>query len=188
MRVLSQPSQAVAAETDTIFYDGNCGLCHRGVRFVMKRDADRKAFRFAPLQGTTFAAKVSPERLAELPDTMMVQTRDGRMLLRSSAWAYILQRLGDAGGSRVRCYALSHGRFGTLSTVGWLGLAIASSLVPWGRARLHLRWSERDSIRRSDRFKTSGSGDVRGYGNPGRRQTEPQPGSDAQERGNSLDR
>jgi len=81
--------------TDTIFYDGDCGLCHRGVRFVMNRDADGKAFRFAPLSGKTFSAL----SLAALPDTMVVQTRDGRVLLQSSAWAYILQRLG--GGWRL---------------------------------------------------------------------------------------
>ena len=81
----------MAPQTDTIFFDGGCGLCHRGVRFVMRRDAEGKAFRFAPLQGETFA-RARP--LDDLPETMVVQTSDGRFLLRSSAWVYILRRLG----------------------------------------------------------------------------------------------
>jgi len=86
------------SETDTIFYDGDCGLCHRGVRFIMKRDTGGKAFRFAPLTGKTFSESL-PGGLAALPDTMVVQTRNGRVLLQSSAWAYILHRLG--GGWRL---------------------------------------------------------------------------------------
>lgn len=33
-----------------IFFDGQCALCHRSVRFVFKRD-NRKEFYFAPLFG-----------------------------------------------------------------------------------------------------------------------------------------
>jgi predicted DCC family thiol-disulfide oxidoreductase YuxK len=36
-----------------IFFDGECGLCHGFVQFVMKRDRSR-AFWFAPLQGDTY--------------------------------------------------------------------------------------------------------------------------------------
>ena len=81
--------------TDTIFYDGGCGLCHRGVRFVMQRDRQGKAFRFAPLQGETFARN---KPLDHVPASMVVQTRDGRVLLRSSAWVYVLRRLGGRWG------------------------------------------------------------------------------------------
>ena len=39
-----------ARTTETLFYDGQCGLCHRAVRFLLAEDrAPGGAFRFAPL-------------------------------------------------------------------------------------------------------------------------------------------
>src|SRR5262249_20173935 len=38
-----------SAATETIFYDGGCGLCHRTVRFVLSEDASGCTFNFAPL-------------------------------------------------------------------------------------------------------------------------------------------
>ena len=35
-----------------VLYDGECGLCDRGVRFLLPRDRAR-VLTFAPLQGTT---------------------------------------------------------------------------------------------------------------------------------------
>ena len=98
MTVPLHPS-AVLVETDRIFYDGDCGLCDRGVRFVLSRDPGGKAFRFAPLQGDTFRKSLPPALLPALPDSMLVQTRDGRVLMQSDAWVHILDRLG--GGWRL---------------------------------------------------------------------------------------
>jgi predicted DCC family thiol-disulfide oxidoreductase YuxK len=81
---------------ETMFYDGHCGLCHRAVRFVLAEDADGSRFRFAPLQGATFEAAVPPSQQAGLPDSVVVQTADGRILTRSAAFLHILQRLGGA--------------------------------------------------------------------------------------------
>jgi predicted DCC family thiol-disulfide oxidoreductase YuxK len=77
-----------------LFYDGHCGLCHRAVKFVLKHDRSGRTFRFAPLQGATFAARVAMERRAGLPDSVVVQTRDGALLVRSNAFLHILRRLG----------------------------------------------------------------------------------------------
>src|SRR3954447_10402285 len=90
---------AVLAETDRIFYDGDCGLCDRGIRFVLNRDLGGKAFRFAPLQGDTFRKSLPSALIPVLPDSMLVQTRDGRLLMKSEAWVHILHRLG--GGWRL---------------------------------------------------------------------------------------
>jgi predicted DCC family thiol-disulfide oxidoreductase YuxK len=84
---------AAPPETETIFYDGHCGLCHRTVRFVLKRDS-RGLFRYAPLQGTTFEQRVPPAQRPSLPDSVVVLTGDGRLLARSSAILYICRRLG----------------------------------------------------------------------------------------------
>jgi predicted DCC family thiol-disulfide oxidoreductase YuxK len=88
-----------AQESEYIFYDGHCGLCHRAVKFVLKHDRSGNAFRFAPLQGETIQSYIPAERRASLPDTFVVLTRDGTLLMRSNASLHILERLG--GGWRI---------------------------------------------------------------------------------------
>lgn len=44
-----------------VFFDGNCGLCDRSVRWIMRRD-HAGVFRFAPLQGETYAAIDDPSK------------------------------------------------------------------------------------------------------------------------------
>ena len=77
-----------------LFYDGHCGLCHRAVKFVLRHDPDGRAFRFAPLQGDTFQALVPPHRRAGLPDSVVILTRDGALLVRSNAFLHIFRELG----------------------------------------------------------------------------------------------
>ena len=84
---------------DLLFYDGGCGLCHRTVTFALARDRDGSRFRFAPLGGSTFTGVVAPEAVAELPDSIVLRTADGRTLVRSGAVLHILERLG--GGWRA---------------------------------------------------------------------------------------
>ena len=83
---------------EVLFYDGHCALCHGAVKFVLKRDRSGKAFRFAPLQGSTFHSRVAPERRANLPDSIVVLTNEGALLVRSDAFVHISRRLG--GGWR----------------------------------------------------------------------------------------
>ena len=80
--------------SEYIFYDGHCGLCHWAVKFVLKHDRNGQAFRFAPLQGPTFEARVPAEQRAGLPDSIVVLTHDGALLVRSNAFLHILRRLG----------------------------------------------------------------------------------------------
>jgi predicted DCC family thiol-disulfide oxidoreductase YuxK len=71
-----------------LFYDGECGLCHRAVRFVLSEDLDAMC-KLAPLQGETFAALELPA----VPDSIAL--KDGeRILWRSSAVVSLLCRLG----------------------------------------------------------------------------------------------
>ena len=72
-----------------LFYDGRCGLCHSAVKFVLKHDR-RALFRFAPLHGELASRRLP----ARLPDTMVVETESGNLLMRSCAWICILDRLG----------------------------------------------------------------------------------------------
>jgi predicted DCC family thiol-disulfide oxidoreductase YuxK len=80
---------------ETVFYDGDCGFCHRSVSFILKRDHDA-AFRFAPLFGPTFLAMIAPAERQGLPDSLVVKCRDGRLLTRSAAALYIAGHLGAA--------------------------------------------------------------------------------------------
>ncbi len=73
-------------------------MCHRAVKFVLKHDRDGQAFRFAPLQGETFLARVAEERRAGLPDSVVVLTREGDLLVRSAAFLHIFRKLGGAWG------------------------------------------------------------------------------------------
>ncbi len=86
-------------ETEILYYDGQCGLCHRGVKFVLKHDRSGAAFRFAPLQGVKFHRRVPVGQRAALPDSMAVETAAGSLLIRSDALVHILRRLG--GGWRI---------------------------------------------------------------------------------------
>ena len=80
---------------DLVLFDGDCGLCHRTVLFAIARDRDGSRFRFAPLAGETAARAIAPDVRARLPDSLVVLTRDGRMLVRSRAALRILARSGS---------------------------------------------------------------------------------------------
>ncbi len=82
-----------SASVERVYYDGECGLCQRTVRFLLAEDREQR-LRFAPLQGETFAREVPGELRANLPDSIVVQTADGRVLTRSSAVLHVLQGLG----------------------------------------------------------------------------------------------
>jgi predicted DCC family thiol-disulfide oxidoreductase YuxK len=69
-----------AGEPDLVLYDGDCGLCHRSVRFLLTEDVRGDKFRFAPL--------------GEASDTIIVRTAKGDEFRRSSAVLYCWERLG----------------------------------------------------------------------------------------------
>jgi predicted DCC family thiol-disulfide oxidoreductase YuxK len=95
----------MAPDAEIVFYDGHCGLCDRAVRFVLKHDRSGRAFRFAPLQGTTYPSRVSAEQRARLPNSIVVLTRNGDVLTRSDAFVHIFRRLG--GGWKTLAGALA---------------------------------------------------------------------------------
>lgn len=80
----------------TVFYDGHCGLCHRGVKFALRRDANGSRFRFAPLQGATLRERLDTESIAALPDSIVLLDADGTLRVKSDATLAILSRIGGA--------------------------------------------------------------------------------------------
>ena len=81
--------------TDRLLYDGDCGLCHHAVNFVLEHDASGSAFRFTPLQAERVSTDL-PQGVtrAELPDSVIVITERDEVLVKSDAALYIGKRLG----------------------------------------------------------------------------------------------
>jgi predicted DCC family thiol-disulfide oxidoreductase YuxK len=77
---------------ERVFYDGSCALCHRAVRFVLLHDP-HGAFRFAPREGELFRSRAEALGATGLPDSLVLETADGRLLVRSAAVIHVLRRL-----------------------------------------------------------------------------------------------
>lgn len=93
--VSTEPASPVPISRDEhIFYDGTCGVCHWAVGLVARHDPEGRTFRFAPLGGETFVAALDESLRRELPDSMLVHTDDGRLLMRTTGVVHILKRLG----------------------------------------------------------------------------------------------
>ena len=83
-----------AASPARVFYDGNCGLCHRFVRLLLAEDLDGRSFRFAPLDSAAARSAFDERERASLPDSVVVKTAEGATLNRSRGSLHLLARLG----------------------------------------------------------------------------------------------
>lgn len=81
---------------EIVFYDGACGLCHRTVRFLLVRDPGGDRFLYAPIGGATFGERITAARRSALPDSIVVLTEGGSLLVRSRAVLHLAGRLGGA--------------------------------------------------------------------------------------------
>jgi len=75
-----------------VLYDGECGLCHRSVKFILRHEADHE-LRFAPLQGELAATLRArhPNIPANLDTVVLVA--NGRAYLRSKAFLHVAKHL-----------------------------------------------------------------------------------------------
>lgn len=95
-----RPLTGPATDPACLFYDGDCGFCHRSVRFILSEDLGTPSelrLRFAPLGSETFQRTLAahPDLDPEaLPDSILLVTEDARMLTRSAAVLEIASRLG----------------------------------------------------------------------------------------------
>jgi len=80
-----------------MYYDGRCGLCHRSVKFVLARD-DAARFHYAPLESDGFRRAIPARVRAGLPDSVVIVTSAGRVLVRSDGLVHVLGRLGGVWG------------------------------------------------------------------------------------------
>ena len=81
-------------EYDIIFYDGTCAMCHGFVLFLIRHDPDGRKFRFSTRAGPTFQSHIDPETQRSLPQSIVVYTREGKILVRSEGSFYLLSRIG----------------------------------------------------------------------------------------------
>ncbi len=78
-----------------LFYDGRCALCHKAVRLAVRHDRGRPPVRFAPIGGPSFERLLASLGRPELPDSLLVLTASGELLVRSEAALYLARRAGS---------------------------------------------------------------------------------------------
>ena len=78
---------------ETVFFDGSCGLCSGAIRFLVAEDAYGR-FDYSPLDSDEFRSSLSEPERRGLPDSVVVLTTDGRVLVRSRAILHAAARLG----------------------------------------------------------------------------------------------
>jgi predicted DCC family thiol-disulfide oxidoreductase YuxK len=87
-----------AAAKPVVFYDGECGLCHFSVAFLLARDPEGR-LRFAMLQGA-YAAERVPEELRDVGPNggvvLLEPGKGGRISTRSLAALRALAYLGSS--------------------------------------------------------------------------------------------
>lgn len=89
------------APAPIVFYDGDCGLCNRSVRYLLKFRKKNQPIYFAALQ-SVFAKNFFVHRKEPLPDlsSIVVWTND-RFLYKSNAAIYISRFLRFHSGFRL---------------------------------------------------------------------------------------
>jgi predicted DCC family thiol-disulfide oxidoreductase YuxK len=129
---MSKPSE----KQPIILYDGVCGLCNRGVQFLLKRDK-RGQLQFASLQ-SDFAAKVlgrhgiNPKDLDTVHVVVNHDRPEEKILGRSDA---VLRAWHELGGS-------------------WKLLSSISSIIPRGLRDLVYRFVATNRYRVFGKFET----------------------------------
>lgn len=99
-------SELQEPDPPVLFFDGVCGLCNSTVDFAMRHDRNGRVL-FAPLQGTTAAARLDEADTQNLDTVVMIEA--GRTFRRSTAIVRLLRQLG-----------------GVWTFLGWL-----LWLIPW---------------------------------------------------------
>lgn len=86
-------SSSPRPDAPLLFYDGDCGVCHMWVRFLLWADPGGDV-RFAPLGGDSFERHIPATEREALPDSLVLVTTDGRVLTRSAAVLALLEGMG----------------------------------------------------------------------------------------------
>ena len=109
-----------------VFFDGECGLCDRVVRWLMRLDT-RGQLQFAPLQGETARERLTPELVRDL--STLVAWSDGVSWTHSDALRQILAVLGRPIWLRLTLAATPR--------------ALRDAIYRWIAANRHRWWGAR---------------------------------------------
>jgi predicted DCC family thiol-disulfide oxidoreductase YuxK len=77
----------------TLYYDGECGFCHRVIRFLLAEDK-KDIISFSPLQGQHIKTKFSQSERDAFPDSIVLVTENRTVFLKSSAVCTMLISMG----------------------------------------------------------------------------------------------
>lgn len=97
-----------------LFFDGDCGLCNRTVRFLIRRDGHKRRLYFAPLQGNTAKAIVPSEYRESLATVVYNRAhveKKHSLHIRSDAVLLALIDIGGIGRFVAKCLRLLPIRF-----------------------------------------------------------------------------
>ncbi len=78
---------------ETIFYDGNCALCHSVIRLALS-EMPRGRYTFSPLQGKLFENAIPESARSQLPDSFLVLTSDNKVKVEGDAVLHVLRSFG----------------------------------------------------------------------------------------------
>jgi predicted DCC family thiol-disulfide oxidoreductase YuxK len=78
-----------------LFYDGDCGLCHWWVKFILRRDKLSKIY-FTPLQGEVTSRYLSKHIVSNLPDSIVFLDSSKKIFVKYVAVKRIFEELGWA--------------------------------------------------------------------------------------------
>lgn len=116
-----------AERAPILFYDGECGLCARSVQWCLARER-AAVLRFAPLQGSTYAALALAGKPAQQETVVLFD--EGRVWVRGDAVLRVLEHCGGGwrllalGGRLVpRCVRDAAYRFVARRRRSWFGAA-----------------------------------------------------------------
>ena len=128
---MSEFDPASPLPTPVLFFDGECGLCHRSVAWFQRHDR-RRVLRYAPLQGRTYASLSEPGP-TDLSTMVLVDERGlwiesdgvlaGLRAIGGGWWA-----LAAVGRLIPRFLRNAAYRFVARRRIGWFGPADACEL------------------------------------------------------------
>jgi predicted DCC family thiol-disulfide oxidoreductase YuxK len=119
---LKGQNQGMAGVPRTLFYDATCGFCGGAVSLLRRADRRSGSLVFEPLGGERFLALLPAEVREGLPDSLVLLSGDGRVLVRSAA---VLEALDGIGGA-------------------WKALAHVARLLPVGLRDRAYDWVARN--------------------------------------------
>ena len=86
-----------APQEEVVYYDGDCGFCHGFIRILLAEDKASN-FKYSPLGSDYFNKHIDADQRDSLPTSVLVQTAQGKIKMKSEAVSHCLIALGGLWG------------------------------------------------------------------------------------------